>query len=110
MVPRPLIEASLFGYMTNNLPLPAVDIVKLFEQASGGTIFIENIDALDRAVQWMVVVAMRDRTVIPVGAVAPVPIDVRVIAATTEDLAALVAARTFRDDLRAMLGAPVEAE
>jgi transcriptional regulator with PAS, ATPase and Fis domain len=67
--------------------------------ADGGTLFFDEIGDLPRGVQAKLLRVLQDRAVVPVGGGAPIPVDVRVIAATQHDLEAMVADGRFRADL-----------
>jgi DNA-binding NtrC family response regulator len=69
------------------------------EQASGGTLFLNDIADMDLATQARLLGALQQRSLLRVGAMEPVQIDVRIIAATTRNLAEEVANRRFREDL-----------
>jgi len=71
----------------------------LFEQASGGTIFLDEIGELPAQVQAMLLRVLQERTVRRVGGEQPVKLDVRVVAATHRDLAQMVRDGRFREDL-----------
>jgi two-component system response regulator HydG len=71
----------------------------LFRVASGGTLFLDEIGELPLGVQAKLLRALQNREVRPLGAPRPVPVDLRVICATHRDLAAMVAAGGFRQDL-----------
>jgi DNA-binding NtrC family response regulator len=69
------------------------------EQASGGTLFLNDIADMDLATQGRLLGALQQRSLLRVGAKEPVQIDVRIVAATTRSLAEEVGARRFREDL-----------
>lgn len=71
----------------------------LFEQAHGGTIFLDEVGELSPQVQAMLLRVLQERALRRVGGERTIAVDVRVIAATHRDLAQMVAARTFREDL-----------
>jgi two-component system, NtrC family, response regulator AtoC len=71
----------------------------LFEQAHGGTIFLDEVGELSPQVQAMLLRVLQERVIRRVGGERAIPVDVRVICATHRDLAQMVAARTFREDL-----------
>ncbi len=98
-IPETLIEAEMFGYRKGAFTGATRDKVGYFEAADNGTIFLDEISALPLSAQATLLRVLEDRMVIPVGDTRPRRIDVRVVAATNEDIDSLVAAKEFRTDL-----------
>jgi DNA-binding NtrC family response regulator len=98
-VSRSLIESELFGHVRGAFTGADRDREGAFEQAHGGTIFIDEIGELELDMQPRLLRALESRKVKPVGAPQYRDIDVRVIAATNRDLREEVKAGRFRDDL-----------
>jgi PAS domain S-box-containing protein len=98
-LPDTLLESELFGYVQGAFTDARKDKPGRFELARGGTIFLDEVDSLTQATQVKLLRVLQEREFQPLGATAPVKSDVRVIAATKEDLAERVKQRTFRDDL-----------
>ena len=98
-IPETLIEAELFGHQRGAFTGALSNTCGLFEKASGGTIFLDEIDALNLSAQAKLLRVLQERTVRRIGARTNVAIDVRVISATNCDLAQAVAANRFRPDL-----------
>lgn len=98
-IPETLIEAELFGHQRGSFTGALANTCGLFEKASGGTIFLDEIDALNLSAQAKLLRVLQERTVRRIGARTNVAIDVRVISATNCDLAQAVAAGRFRPDL-----------
>ncbi|MDE2148565.1 MAG: sigma-54-dependent Fis family transcriptional regulator [Gammaproteobacteria bacterium] len=98
-IPDNLIEAELFGYERGAFTGAAQRKAGLFDAAHHGTLFLDEIGELALAAQARLLRALQDGEIRAVGAVQPRHVSVRVLAATHRDLAAMVAQRTFREDL-----------
>ena len=96
-IPEALIESQLFGHAKGASTGAAADYRGLFEEADGGTLFVDEIGELPLAVQVKLTRALQ--AVRPVGEPTQRSLDVRVIAATNTDLRRAVAAGQFREDL-----------
>jgi DNA-binding NtrC family response regulator len=94
-----LLEAELFGHERGAFTGAHAARVGLFEEANGGTLFIDEIGDLDIALQAKLLRALERKEVRRVGSSNIVKLDVRIIAATRRDLDREVQARRFRDDL-----------
>ena len=93
------VESELFGHVRGAFAGVTTDRPGLFELADGGTIFLDEIGAAPADVQVKILRVLESGTVTPVGSAAARPVDVRVIAATNRDLAGLLRAGRFREDL-----------
>src|SRR5712691_561329 len=98
-IPEGLLEAELFGYERGAFTDARQAKDGLFQCASGGTLFLDEIALLSDALQAKLLKAIEERTVRRLGSTRNEPVDVAIVAATNEDLAAAVRARRFREDL-----------
>jgi DNA-binding NtrC family response regulator len=98
-IPESLIESELFGHARGSFTGATAEHRGLFEDAHGGTIFLDEIADLPLAMQVKLNRVLQERRVRRVGATEELPVDVRVIAATNVELKARVAAGQFREDL-----------
>jgi formate hydrogenlyase transcriptional activator len=99
-------EAHLFGRRSGVFVRDESRQVGLFEVGNGSTVFVDEIAELTLDTQARLVRTLRRREIQPLGTTRPIPVDVRLVAATTRDLRAAVAAGTFREDLYSMIDAP----
>ena len=102
-IPADLLESQLFGHTRGAFTGAVADRIGSFREADGGTLFLDEIGDMDPALQAKLLRVIQDRVVNPVGG-KPVPIDVRILAATHQDLDAMVRAGRFREDLYWRLG------
>jgi two-component system response regulator PilR (NtrC family) len=98
-IPDTLIESELFGYRRGAFTGAIRDKIGYFEAASGGTLFLDEISTLPLAVQSSLLRVLEERVVVPVGDTNPRSVDVRIIAASSQDLDKMVAQGQFREDL-----------
>ena len=98
-IPEALLEAEFFGYRKGAFTGAQEDRAGFFQAAQSGTLFLDEIGDLPLAMQGKLLRAVQERAVRPVGAVAEVPANVRLLSATHRDLAEEVRAGRFRQDL-----------
>ncbi len=98
-IPREMLESELFGHEKGAFTGAVAARRGRFEQADGGTLFLDEIGDMDVALQTKILRALQERQVERLGGERPIPVDVRIIAATNQDLEAAVARRAFREDL-----------
>ena len=98
-IPKDLLESELFGHRKGAFTGAVADRIGRFELAHGGTIFLDEIGDLSLDMQVKLLRVLQERTVDPVGGLRPVPVNVRVVAATHRDLEAEMQAGRFREDL-----------
>jgi len=98
-LPDTLLESELFGHKAGAFTDARRDKPGRFTLAEGGTIFLDEIGDISPAMQIRLLRVLQERVVEPLGSIKPVPVDVRVIAASNRDLAKLVRTGKFREDL-----------
>lgn len=95
-----LLESELFGYVEGAFTGAKKTGRKgLFEEAQGGTLFLDEIGVIGLNLQAKLLRVLQEREIRRVGDSTPIPIDVRIIAATNADLKAMIKQGTFREDL-----------
>jgi transcriptional regulator with GAF, ATPase, and Fis domain len=99
-----LVEAQLFGHERGAFTGAERSRKGAFERGHGGTVFLDEIGELPLDLQPKLLRVLERREVEPLGAADPIPVDVRVLAATHRDLSAMVERGEFRDDLYFRLG------
>jgi len=98
-IPENLIESELFGYKRGSFTGASHDAKGKFEDASGGTLFLDEISQMPLALQPKLLRVLQEQEIVRIGESAPRKIDVRIIAATNQNLEKMVEQGTFREDL-----------
>ena len=98
-IPENLLENELFGHEKGAFTDARAQYRGIFEQADGGTVFLDEIGEMSLAAQVRLLRVLEQREVVRIGGSAPLAVDIRVIAATNRDLQKAVDQREFRLDL-----------
>ena len=98
-IPDQLLESELFGHKRGAFSGAISDRVGRFQVAHEGTLFLDEIGDMPLELQAKLLRALEERAIVPLGGSDTVPIDVRLIAATHQDLPGMVSRGEFREDL-----------
>ena len=98
-IPESLLESELFGYARGAFTGATADKKGLFEMAAGGTLFLDEIGDMPIDMQKKLLRVLQEKEVRPVGGKRTIPIDVRILSASNQDLRKLVGEGRFREDL-----------
>jgi two-component system response regulator PilR (NtrC family) len=98
-IPTELVESEFFGHRKGSFTGAVSDKVGLVQSAAGGTLFLDEIADLPLAMQVKLLRVIQEKTVRPVGSSKEEPVDARILSATHKNLADMVAAGEFREDL-----------
>jgi len=98
-IPETLLESELFGHEKGSFTGADRQRIGRFEQAHGGTLLLDEIGDIDINIQVKLLRVLQERTIQRVGGKQAIPIDVRVIAATHQDLEHMIDTHAFREDL-----------
>jgi two-component system, response regulator FlrC len=98
-IPEHLLESELFGHERGSFTGAIARRIGKFEEASGGTLLLDEISEMDVRLQAKLLRAIQERVIDRVGGTKPVPVDIRIIATSNRNLAEAVKAGTFREDL-----------
>ncbi len=98
-IPENLLESELFGHVKGSFTGAVRDKEGFFKVASGGTLFLDEIGNVPVNLQVKLLRAIEEKAIIPVGGTQPIPVDIRIIAATNMNLEKEVETGRFREDL-----------
>jgi DNA-binding NtrC family response regulator len=98
-IPETLLESQLFGHTRGAFTGAVSSQEGLFARAHGGTIFLDEIGDLPLGLQSKLLRVLESKEILPVGGTTPRAIDVRILAASNQDLGGMVASGRFREDL-----------
>ncbi|MEQ8189741.1 MAG: sigma-54 dependent transcriptional regulator, partial [Candidatus Eremiobacterota bacterium] len=98
-LPENLLESELFGHVKGSFTGAIKDKKGWFEKADKGTIFLDEISDITPALQLRLLRVIQEKEIVPVGSTETIPVDVRVIVSTNQDIEKKVREGTFREDL-----------
>ena len=98
-IPEHLLESELFGHEKGAFTGAVARRIGKFEEATGGTLLLDEISEMDVRLQSKLLRAIQERVIDRVGGTKPVPVDIRIIATSNRNLTDAVRAGTFREDL-----------
>lgn len=98
-IPKDILESELFGHRKGSFTGAITDRKGRFQLADGGTLFLDEIGDMPLDLQVKLLRVLQERTIDPVGSINSIPIDVRVVAATHQNIHKLIDKGRFREDL-----------
>lgn len=108
-VPENILESELFGYKKGAFTHATQNKIGLFQEANGGSIFLDEIGDISPAIQTKLLRVLQEKEIKPLGDTKSIRVDVRIIASTNQNLLAKIESGTFRDDVYYRLNVlPVE--
>ncbi|MBI5062306.1 MAG: sigma-54-dependent Fis family transcriptional regulator, partial [Desulfatitalea sp.] len=97
-VPENILESELFGYKKGAFTHATQNRTGLFQEAHGGTIFLDEIGDISPAIQTKLLRVLQEKEIKPLGDVHSIQVDVRIVASTNQDLKAKIRRQEFRED------------
>ncbi len=98
-VPEHILESELFGYKKGAFTHATQNKIGLFQEAQGGTIFLDEIGDISPAIQTKLLRVLQEKEIKPLGDTKTIKVDVRIIASTNRDLKAKIEQAEYREDL-----------
>ncbi len=98
-VPENILESELFGYKKGAFTHATQNKRGLFQEADGGTIFLDEIGDISPAIQTKLLRVLQEKEIKPLGDARPIHVNVRIVASTNQDLKAKIRNREFREDV-----------
>jgi len=98
-IPDELLESELFGHVKGAFSGASSDRVGVFAAAEGGTLLLDEVGDMPLPMQAKLLRAIQERVIVPLGSDKPIPVNIRLVAATHRDLQAMVKSGDFREDL-----------
>jgi DNA-binding NtrC family response regulator len=98
-LPESLLESELFGHKKDAFPGAVADKTGLFEEASNGTLFVDEVNSMSQHLQTKLFRVLQERQIRRLGETGQIPVNVRLIAASNESLRAQTRSGAFREDL-----------
>jgi DNA-binding NtrC family response regulator len=98
-IPETLLESELFGYEKGAFTGAVTRRIGKIEQANGGTIFLDEIGDMPQSIQAKILRLLQEKSIERLGGREPIPVDVRILAATNRNLEAALSEGKFREDL-----------
>ncbi len=98
-LPEHILESELFGYVKGAFTGATTDKMGLFQVANGSTIFLDEIGDIPLSIQTKLLRVLQEKEIRPLGSTKTIPVDVRVIASTNQDLETKIIEGSFREDL-----------
>ena len=98
-IPKELAASEFFGHVKGSFTGALNDKTGAFEEANGGTLFLDEIGNLSYEIQVQLLRALQERHIRPIGSNKEIPVDIRLISATNENLTEALEKGTFREDL-----------
>jgi DNA-binding NtrC family response regulator len=97
-VPENILESELFGYKKGAFTHATQNRIGLFQEADGGTMFLDEIGDINPAIQTKLLRVLQEKEIKPLGDVRSIQVDVRIVASTNQDLKAKIGRNEFRED------------